>query len=535
MVNSKIKWMLNRFQKLLEERASVRERLSNKSGFSMLEAVVVVGVLLALAIGGFLSYGNIAENAKYAKVNSAASEVYTAVMVSKIDGDSTTKAGDVLAQFNDSNKIIKVTMKDADSIALIPAMTPEDSVSDSETKFCVVATLIENTEIFSEKGSCDISDENESDRPSGITPPKDDYVWDNEAIMTTVWDTSIAKTCEIITLPISGTKEGITVDWNDGRGPIAFTAQSPNYGNIGEVEITVSGNFDKWGSSDSGADTKCLTQVTKWGNTATTDASWAFHQAEKLTLVKAIPQSITNLYAAFSNVKSNPDISGIRTPNVTNMAYMFNAAINFNKPMTFDTSNVNNMDNMFAQAESFDQLVQFNTKNVTNMSAMFYHAEAFNQSISHFNMSNVVYMGTMFRGAYKFDQPVVFITPKLESIRSMFYDATSFDEKVSLTTSGVTNMEYIFSGAKIFNSQVIFTDTSEVTSMNNMFSRAAKFDQPLNFNTSSVTNMGYMFDQASSFNQDLSGWTATKVTNKFRFDNLTTNWILPNSRPKWNI
>jgi type II secretory pathway pseudopilin PulG len=54
-------------------RRSLNARL--ETGFSMLEAVVVVGVLLALAVGGFLAYGPITQNAKIAKMKSAASEV----------------------------------------------------------------------------------------------------------------------------------------------------------------------------------------------------------------------------------------------------------------------------------------------------------------------------------------------------------------------------------------------------------------------------------------------------------------------------
>ena len=54
-----------------------------QTGFTMLEAVVVVGVLLALAVGGFFSYGSITQNAKMAAVNSAASSIYTAILVAQ--------------------------------------------------------------------------------------------------------------------------------------------------------------------------------------------------------------------------------------------------------------------------------------------------------------------------------------------------------------------------------------------------------------------------------------------------------------------
>jgi cytoskeletal protein RodZ len=79
-------------------------------GFSMLEAVVVVGVLLALAVGGFIAYGQITENAKKASVETAASSVYTAALAAESDGDSTTSTQKVQDEYNNSQDTIKVTI-----------------------------------------------------------------------------------------------------------------------------------------------------------------------------------------------------------------------------------------------------------------------------------------------------------------------------------------------------------------------------------------------------------------------------------------
>lgn len=75
----------------------------NAAGFSMLEAVVVVGVLLALAVAGFIAYGNITENAKRASVESAAASIYTAIEVAKADGDPNTTPQKVVDEWNASN------------------------------------------------------------------------------------------------------------------------------------------------------------------------------------------------------------------------------------------------------------------------------------------------------------------------------------------------------------------------------------------------------------------------------------------------
>ena len=86
-----------------------RARLK-ENGFSMLEAVVVVGVLLALAVGGFVAYGAITENAKKASVETAASSVYTAALAAEMDGDPSTTSALVQQAFNDSQDTIKVTV-----------------------------------------------------------------------------------------------------------------------------------------------------------------------------------------------------------------------------------------------------------------------------------------------------------------------------------------------------------------------------------------------------------------------------------------
>lgn len=79
-----------------------------ESGFSMLEAVVVVGVLLALAVGGFIAYGAVAENAKKAAVESTASRVYTAIEVAKSDGDPSTTPQKVVDDWNNSGSKVTV-------------------------------------------------------------------------------------------------------------------------------------------------------------------------------------------------------------------------------------------------------------------------------------------------------------------------------------------------------------------------------------------------------------------------------------------
>jgi type II secretory pathway pseudopilin PulG len=577
------------------------------SGFSMLEAVVVVGVLLALAVGGFLSYGQITENAKIAKVKSTASEVYTAVMVSHIDGDSTTSASKVIREFNNSNDKIRVSIREGKLISPLAAMPTDEYEPKTGDDFCITATMIAEERVFAEIGACSIP-ENESElpgsgdsdgEPSEETPDTGDespseneeteendeneqppateppvveeptvdpspapevpkeYIWDNEAVMTTVWDTSIAQTCEQITLPISGEKTGAMIDWGDGKGSQPFYLQSPNYGNVGEVNITVSGNFDKWGKETGSAwtDSNCLTKVSRWGNTGTKDLKFAFIEANNLTLVKAIPESTNDLNGAFFRITGNPDISGIRTPNVQNMSSMFNNATNFNQPLHFDTSKVTTMSSMFISATKFDQPINFDTSNVQNMSSMFAKATSFNQPLnlntpqlsnvssmfadaSNFNKSlklntsNLVNMSGMFSGAKTFNQPIDFNTANVKDMNSMFMNAAKFNQPVVFNTAKVTLMPQMFYGASEFNHPLNF-NTLNVTNMSGMFWGATNFNHPLNFTTSKVWIMNNMFRNATKFNQNLSAWNVSTVTlqNRSNFATDAVSWTLP--KPTW--
>jgi type II secretory pathway pseudopilin PulG len=152
---------------------NLRQHFKN-NGFSMLEAVVVVGVLLALAIGGFLAYGQITENAKIAKVKSAASEVFTSAVVNQIDGDQATKVSDSINDYNDSTDKIKVKIGRPGDPP-IDYDEPSDFNPKSTDQFCVTATWSEDSTINSTSGNCEAEET--------VVPPDEDA--DNSAILAT--------------------------------------------------------------------------------------------------------------------------------------------------------------------------------------------------------------------------------------------------------------------------------------------------------------------------------------------------------------
>jgi hypothetical protein len=109
----------------------------------MLEAVVVVGVLLALAVGGFISYGSITENAIKAKVKAAASDVHTGVVVASIDGDPNTQPQSVIDAWNASTDKIRVVI-----------LEPASGGTNVDEDFCISATNTENPSITAREGFC---------------------------------------------------------------------------------------------------------------------------------------------------------------------------------------------------------------------------------------------------------------------------------------------------------------------------------------------------------------------------------------------
>jgi len=92
----------------------------SESGFSLIDVVVTVAIIVALSVGGFLAYNGIVANAKQGAVDYAASNVYKSAIVYENDSNDATDACFAVDEYNGSASGIEVEL-------MVPNPTsPED-------------------------------------------------------------------------------------------------------------------------------------------------------------------------------------------------------------------------------------------------------------------------------------------------------------------------------------------------------------------------------------------------------------------------
>lgn len=95
----------------------------NQGGFSLIDVVVTVAIIVALSVGGFVSYNGIVANAKQGAVDYAASNVYKGAVVYESDSDPATNACTAVDEFNASSSGITVELRVPETPG---ATAPED-------------------------------------------------------------------------------------------------------------------------------------------------------------------------------------------------------------------------------------------------------------------------------------------------------------------------------------------------------------------------------------------------------------------------
>lgn len=351
----------------------------------------------------------------------------------------------------------------------------------------------------------------------------------NAGRMVITWDPSLAAACKTVTFPINGNVNAL-VDWGDGTQTLENSDNPTHtYTTTTPETVTIAGTFDAfkgyYGTPPANWTPACVTGVTKWTGTNTTNATGAFQFASNLTKFTEIPSTLTNLSAMLSSATkfNDPSVSNWDVSNVTSIANLFGADIAFNQPLnSWNTANVTNMSLAFSSALAFNQpLSNWNTTKVTDMNNMFANAAAFNQPLSTWKTSNVTTLYGTFNGASTFNQDISsWDVSKVTNLSYTFAYARAFNSPLNTwNTANVTTLLSTFANASVFNQPLSNWQTTKVTTMDSTFYNAAKFNQNVNtnislnsWNVSNVTNMDSTFSNAVAFNQPLNSWNTAKVT-----------------------
>ena len=108
-----------------------------ENGFSLIDVVVTVAIIVALSVGGFIAYNDIVTNAQKAAVQGAADQVYTAAMTAYNSGGASAgledSVEDVVTQYNESNDTIEVSVNfgDDDEFTITAVDTKHDGIEAS--------------------------------------------------------------------------------------------------------------------------------------------------------------------------------------------------------------------------------------------------------------------------------------------------------------------------------------------------------------------------------------------------------------------
>lgn len=86
------------------------ESQRNERGFSLIDVVITVAIIVALSVGGFVVYNGIVDNTKQGAVDYAASNTYKAALAYESDGMDDTTACSAVNEYNASSTGIEVQL-----------------------------------------------------------------------------------------------------------------------------------------------------------------------------------------------------------------------------------------------------------------------------------------------------------------------------------------------------------------------------------------------------------------------------------------
>lgn len=536
---------------------------NDMEGFTLLEIVIAVGLLLLLSSVGVITVRGFDDKTKEVATQRAAREVYNAARAKAEDGRANTKPEDAVTEYNNSQT--KKTIN-GNSPITVKFIKQGSNINDFH-----IQAYYDGGRIMSSYG--DVKSSTGTGSGGSGTP-----------VVPTIRDTvsQLTYQCDTTTtgyLPVYNVSDSTTVSLlgSDGSekfvkytvpnltqvessyASINFTKYTAGFNNISEQvtmkagvnhTVKVYGTFTNLSAinvytSDNahGANLSfrdCLLSVDKLGKDSGLIAFNWIGAAKFKNVPKEVPSTIVDLNCAFASATAfnDPNVSNWNTENVKELYYTFLYNNAFNQPLNWNTGKVSNFYGTFHQAKAFNngnKPMRWDTSSATNMSSLFNGATAFNQ-----NLSEYVDPAT---GKKYWD------TSNVTNMSAMFKSATSFNNgagsgagtgQMLWKTDNVRYMSSMFEGASSFNSPIyrqgVYWNTSKVSEFVSMFKNAKSFDRGIgNWLTTSATKMSSMFEGATKFNQGLSSWNVSKVTaaNRVNFNTGAPMANTPAYQPNW--
>lgn len=468
-----------------------KTRLNNEDGFSLMELVIAIGLVLILTVGGLIGYNFLNRNAKEATTEAAAASVLRKAMVNESDimSDANYKTAEIEynqnAQKNDNSNDPKITVEanideEKNEIVVIAMYKGTNIKVEKRAK---LASSIENVIDDIEKGEEEDNKEDEKDPVVGEQViSKFTYKCDVESTGSLLPITVSDKEVEVYATNSSTNQtEKVSLETDPMLGLDLFSTTFKagieyKVKAIGQYDILASIENDTIGVGKGLSN--CLVSIDEIGEDTGVEGVMALGGENFVDVPDSIPSSVTSLSGAFAHSPKFNDSSVSK----------------------WDVSNVKEINSLFENATSFNQpLDNFNEAKIGNLTKTFKNAKSFNQNISDWDVSNVKNMAQIFNGATSFNS-----------------DIGNWD------VSNVTLFSRAFEDAHKFNQDLNDWNVENAESLTGMFRKAYDFNKPLNKWGEKLKDkyisIDYMLEEATSYNQDLSSWVfeRSKVSNGLR-------------------
>ncbi len=208
-----------------------------------------------------------------------------------------------------------------------------------------------------------------------------------------------------------------------------------------------------------------------------------------------------------------PDLTG-----VTTLFQMFDGCRNLignNSFNGWDVSNIQFFNSMFNRASLFSQnLSDWNLSSARSIDNLFSFS-GFNGNINAWDVSGITSMNFVFSGNTSFNQDLNgWDVSSVTSMIGTFQNATSFNGNISdWNMASVRQCSNMFRGATIFSGDISGWNTGSCVNMTGMFESTQAFNTDLSgWNLENVRSIARMFKNAKAYNQNMNDWNLTSCT-----------------------